>query len=246
MKAVILAAGMGSRLGNYTEQIPKCMLKVGKKTIIEHAIEVLSSFGIKSFVIVTGHKGRKLRKFLTENFDLDFTFVHNHVYRETNNIYSFYLGIKDVWEDVILLNSDVYFHPGIFERLYLVPINRFLLVVDDQKPLGEEEMKVVIENSKILRISKRIPPKEANGEYIGMAKIPEKYLGLLKECAEQIMEESGAGVFYEDAIQQMIEMGNEVHYVSTQKMPWVEVDFPHELRIAKRVYESFRAHRCQI
>ncbi|MEM0215563.1 MAG: hypothetical protein QW384_06230 [Archaeoglobaceae archaeon] len=43
--------------------------------------------------------------------------------------------------------------------------------------------------------------------------------------------------------QRIIDTGNEVHYVATQKMPWVEVDFPHELRIAKRVYESFRAHR---
>jgi len=75
MQAVILAAGMGKRMGTYTANIPKCMLKVGRKTIIEHTIEVLSDRGVRRFVIVTGHKGRKLREFLLQKFEIDFIFV---------------------------------------------------------------------------------------------------------------------------------------------------------------------------
>lgn len=237
MMAVILAAGLGSRLGYHTAEIPKCMLRVGEKTIIEHTVEVLSSFGLKSFVIVTGHKGRKLRKFLETRFDLDFSFIHNYVYRETNNIYSFYLGIKDLSEDIYLLNSDVFFHPEIFKSLYLAE-NNFTLVVEDQKPLGEEEMKVIVKNERIVRISKRIPPSEASGEYIGMAKIPRRDLEVLKDCCEEVMEEEGAGVFYEDAIQRTIDLGNEVLSISTKGLPWVEVDFPHELTVAKKIYRN--------
>ncbi|MEM0202688.1 MAG: phosphocholine cytidylyltransferase family protein [Archaeoglobaceae archaeon] len=241
MRAVILAAGVGSRLGHHTAEIPKCMLRVGEKTIIEHAIEVLSSFGVKSFVIVTGHKGRKLRKFLETRFDFDFSFVHNYVYRETNNIYSFYLGIKDLNETVYLLNSDVFFHPEIFKKLYLAEDN-FTLVIDDQKPLGEEEMKVILKEARVVKISKRIPPREASGEYIGIAKIPTRDLEIIKQCCEDVMEERGAGVFYEDAIQRMIDLGNEVFYVSTEGLPWVEVDFPHELMVARRIYRNLA--RC--
>lgn len=239
MQAVILAAGRGSRLGHHTADIPKCMLRVGRKTIIEHAIETLSSKGVRRFVIVTGHKGRKLREFLLQRFDLDITFVHNHVYRETNNIYSFYLGIKDVYDDIYLLNSDVFFHPEIFESLHSSGDN-FLLVVDDYKQLGEEGMKVIAEGSRVLRISKRIPPEKADGEYIGIAKIPKNALEMLKDCTEEVIEEKGGGVFYEDAIQRMIDHGHEISYVSTKGLPWVEVDFPHELLIAERIYRSFR------
>ena len=237
MQAVILAAGMGNRLGNYTADNPKCMLKVGRKTIIEHIIEVLSSKGVKKFVVVTGYKGRKLREFLQRKFDFDFTFVHNHVYRETNNIYSFYLGIKDISDDMYLLNSDVFFHPQIFENLHL-SAGDFLLVVDDFKRLGEEEMKVITEGSRILEISKRIPPERANGEYIGITKISKRVLGVLKDTTEEVMEEKGAGVFYEDAFQRMIDSGYEIHYVSTNGLPWVEVDFPHEILIAKRLAKN--------
>lgn len=242
MQAVILAAGMGSRLGHHTANIPKCMLKVGRKTIIEHAIETLSGKRVRKFVIVTGHKGRKLREFLLQRFDLDFTFIHNHVYRETNNIYSFYLGIKDVYDDIYLLNSDVFFHPEIFENLHFSSDN-FQLVVDDYKHLSEEEMKVIAEGSRVLRISKRIPPKDANGEYIGIAKIPKNDLEMLKDCTEEVIEEKGAGVFYEDAIQRMIDYGHKISYISTKGLPWVEVDFPHELHIAERVYRSFNELR---
>ncbi len=238
MQAVILAAGMGSRLGHYTTENPKCMLRVNRKTIIEHAIEVLSTRGVKKFVVVTGYKGRKLREFLERKFDLEFTFIHNHVYRETNNIYSFYLGIKDVSDDIYLLNSDVFFHPGIFESLHL-SAGDFLLVVDDYKQLGEEEMKVITEGSRILKISKRIPPERAHGEYIGIAKIRRNVVEVLKDFTEEVMEEKGAGVFYENAFQRMIDSGYEIHYVSTNGLPWVEVDFPHEISIAERIHRNF-------
>lgn len=168
---------------------------------------VLAEAGVRKFIVVSGHKGRKLREFLTRRFDLDFTFVHNHVYRETNNIYSFYLGIKEISDDVYVLNSDVFFHSKIFERLQS-SANEFLLVVDDSKLLGEEEMKVVAEGSRIVKISKRIPPELASGEYIGLAKIPAKFLEVLKNCTEEVIEE-GARVFYEDAIQRMIDLGYE-------------------------------------
>ena len=214
MQAVILAAGMGKRMGTYTANIPKCMLKVGRKTIIEHTIEVLSDRGVRRFVIVTGHKGRKLREFLLQKFELDFIFVHNRVYRETNNIYSFYLGIKEVADDAYLLNSDVFFHPNIFDKLHLSS-NDFLLVIENLKRLGEEEMKVITEGPRVIKISKSIPPERAHGEYIGIAKIPKKALKVLKDCTEEVMEEKGAGVFYEDAIQRMIDLGYPVYYLST-------------------------------
>ena len=137
------------------------------------------------------------------------------------------------------MNSDVFFHPNIFDKLHLSS-NDFLLVIENLKRLGEEEMKVITEGPRVIKISKSIPPERAHGEYIGIAKIPKKALKVLKDCTEEVMEEKGAGVFYEDAIQRMIDLGYPVYYLSTEGSPWIEVDFPQELLIAERLHRNFK------
>lgn len=117
MQALILAAGTGSRLKQYTEKVPKCMVPVNGVPMIEREIEALIDAGIKHLCIGLGYKAEILRKFLFENFDdnrlkgMRIDFIENPVYDHTNNIYSLYLA-KDFFEkdDTILLESDLVFN----------------------------------------------------------------------------------------------------------------------------------------
>ena len=92
MQALMLAAGMGKRLGKYTKNNTKCMLEIQGKTLIERAIEALLESGVTKIVIVVGYKGDNLKKFLTEECtnpkirDMEIEFVDNDVYDKTNNI----------------------------------------------------------------------------------------------------------------------------------------------------------------
>lgn len=241
MEAVILAAGYGSRLGHHTAEIPKAMLKIGNKPLIYYTLRTLEKNSIKDIIVVTGHKGYKLREYLSQ-FDLSFNFVHNSLYRKTNNIYSLYLAIKHVQGGFYILNSDVLFHPEIFDSLHNSTNDSFTLSVDTVKKLGEEEMKVKIIDGVIKKISKQIPPEEADGEYIGIARVPKNAVDNLSEHVELVMDLKGRKVFYEEAFQSMMDTGIEVFYESTNGLPWIEIDTPSDLITARyKIYPSILA-----
>ncbi|MCD8117643.1 MAG: aminotransferase class I/II-fold pyridoxal phosphate-dependent enzyme [Oscillospiraceae bacterium] len=123
MQALMLAAGMGKRLGAYTNNQTKCMVKVGWYTLLEHAAEALRQAGIKRFVIVVGYEGEKLKAFAREKLsDFDLVFVENPDYATTNNIYSLYLAREELMaDDTILLESDLIYDPSLIRRLVEAP-----------------------------------------------------------------------------------------------------------------------------
>ena len=124
MQALMLAAGMGKRLGELTKNNTKCMLEIQGKTLIERAVEALLDSGVTKMYIVVGYKGENLKKFLTEECtnprikDMEFVFIDNDEYDKTNNIYSLYLA-KDVLkeDDTILLESDLIYEPKLIKDL---------------------------------------------------------------------------------------------------------------------------------
>ena len=119
MQALMLAAGMGKRLGAYTEGQTKCMVKVGGRTLLEHAANALRRAGIRRFVLVVGYEGEKLMAFAREKLaDFELEFVVNSEYARTNNIYSLYLAREQLMaDDTILLESDLIFQPELIRRL---------------------------------------------------------------------------------------------------------------------------------
>lgn len=124
MQALMLAAGMGKRLGRYTQNGTKCMVKVNGKALIEYAIEALVNVGIKKFTLVIGYRGDVLKQYISDKFDeeklngMKIEYIENTVYDKTNNIYSLYLA-KDVLisDDTILLESDLIFDKKILSDL---------------------------------------------------------------------------------------------------------------------------------
>lgn len=123
MQALMLAAGMGQRMGKYTQTCTKCMIKVGGQTLLERAIAALREAGITKFIIVVGWEGEKLIKYIKDNiFGIDFKFVYNHDYAITNNIYSLYLA-KDLLtqDDTILLESDLVYEKSLLRKIVDFP-----------------------------------------------------------------------------------------------------------------------------
>src|SRR5574344_892926 len=124
MQAIMLAAGMGKRLGRYTKNGTKCMVPVNGKTLIEYTIESLAANKVSRLVIVIGYKGDVLRNFISSKFNKDnlggmkIEYIENPVYDKTNNIYSFYLARAElVKDDTLLLESDIIFKPEIITKL---------------------------------------------------------------------------------------------------------------------------------
>lgn len=130
MQAIILAAGMGKRLGEYTQNNTKCMVPVNGTPLIDRVMKQLSELSLKRVVIVVGYEGEKLMDYLGgEKNGLKIEYVNNPVYDKTNNIYSLALA-KDklLKDDTLLIESDLIFDDGMFNLLLENPFPNLALV----------------------------------------------------------------------------------------------------------------------
>jgi len=236
MKAVILAAGMGKRMKHHTKNKPKTLVQLRGKPLIFYILESLSSQGIRDIIIVTGFGDKKLREVVGDGneWKLNIEYVNNPRYDSTNNIYSLSLVNKAVENDgFLIINSDVFFHPQILRRLIYAEQKGIILMVDVEKELGEEEMKVTIENTRIIDIGKEIPIANSDGEYIGLSRIDSEFTSLFFNIIKEVLRDKGTGVFYEEAFKRLIEKGIKVKYTTTNGYPWIEIDTPEDLRKAE-------------
>ena len=105
MQGLILAAGMGKRLGPYTKEATKCMVPVNGKTLIEYSIEALLYAGIKKLILVIGYKGQKLKDFLAGKYpEMEIQYIENPIYDKTNNIYSSQCLCRDRYSSFLQIN----------------------------------------------------------------------------------------------------------------------------------------------
>ncbi len=119
MQAIILAAGMGKRLGEYTQDNTKCMLEVNGIKLIDRALATLNEVGVSRVILVVGYKGQNVKDYVgTDYKGMPIIYVDNSVYDKTNNIYSLYLA-KDylLSDDTILLESDLIYESAVVHRL---------------------------------------------------------------------------------------------------------------------------------
>ncbi|MDE5612916.1 MAG: NTP transferase domain-containing protein, partial [Odoribacter sp.] len=130
MQAIILAAGMGKRLGELTQDNTKCMIRVNGTTLIERMLHQLEAQHLERIVIVIGYQGQKLKDYIdTLSISTPILYVENPIYDQTNNIYSLYLA-KDylLEQDTLLLESDLIFEDAVLERLVRHPYPSLALV----------------------------------------------------------------------------------------------------------------------
>ena len=120
---MILAAGMAKRLRPLTDSMPKCLLKVGGRTLLERTVEAMRQAGISEFVVVTGYRADMIRDFLTAyDESLSFTFLHNADYEHNNNIYSLWMAGEVVrGKDFLLMDSDIFCDPAAVVRIAQEP-----------------------------------------------------------------------------------------------------------------------------
>lgn len=130
MQALMLAAGMGKRLGKYTQDATKCMVPVNGKTLIEYAIESLIAAGIKKFTLVVGYKKEVLKNFLKGKYpEIKIEYIDNDVFESTNNIFSLYMARNVLAEDdTILLESDLIYDKKIIKELIDNPAENMCVV----------------------------------------------------------------------------------------------------------------------
>ena len=242
MKTIILAAGISSRLRPLTDKIPKCLIKLGNKTILERTIDNLIYYGLNEMIIVTGYLEDMIKNFLKSKYpNLNITYVYNEVYDSTNNIYSLWLTKKMVLGDqMLLLDSDILFDKRILALLLNSNYANCLALRSDHQ-LGEEEIKLRLnDDNSIAEISKTVDLKHAVGESIGIEKFSAGFTEKLFEILDRkILTEKKVNIFYEAAFQEAIDAGEKIYAVDIGDLKCIELDFAEDIERAEKEVIQF-------
>lgn len=238
MKAIILAAGIASRLRPLTDNTPKCLLKVGQKNILALTLDHIVANKIKDVIIVTGYLQEQITAFVNSHYpQLDVSFIYNEVYDSTNNIYSLWLTKEHMTgEDMLLMDSDIIFDEEIIRRLVHSPHANCLAL--KRHAVGEEEIKVKVDSSgRIEQIGKTILPSEALGESIGIEKFNAKLVSKLFAVLDQkIILEKEVNIFYEAAFQDLMNAGEDIYVVDVTDCTCMEIDTVDDLNLANQIH----------
>ena len=237
MKSVILAAGVSARLRPLTNNTPKCLLKIGGKTILERTLDNLLAYNLNDLIIVTGYLQEQIKSFIADKYpQLNVTYIFNDKYDTTNNIYSLWMT-KDLVmnNEMLLLDSDILFDKKILGLLLNSDHSNCLALRSDHK-LSDEEIKVKLNNDgSIAEISKKVDLKDAVGESIGIEKFDTEFTNKLFEILDRkILVENKVKIFYEAAFQDAINDGNKIYAVDIGSLKCIELDFAEDIDRAEK------------
>lgn len=226
MKAVMLAAGFGSRIRPLTDNKHKSMLEVAGQPILGRMLENVQAVGITDVVVITGYREDEVKEFTEKNYpSLRVTFKKNEKYLDTNTGYSLLLTREFVeGYDFVKFDADVVFEKAILEKLLKSHVSA--LCIDRNINLEAEEVKVTTDkNGHVLAVGKKLDPHKASGESIGIEKITADAGKILfSELEVLIKNEKNWQEYYDDSYTTLVNKGVPFEAVDISGLKWVEID----------------------
>lgn len=235
MKALILAAGLGTRLRPITDTRPKSMVEVNGKPILFKQIDNLLENGIEDITVIAGYRSEMMVEAINK-FYKNIKIIINDVYDKTNNMYSAYMAIDDMYDnEFLLMNADVYYDSGILEELVKNDYKNSIVV--EVGIYNDENMKVTCVDGRVTDISKAISEDNAYGVSIDVYKFSKEGSKVFYEKVKEIIEDK-------KEINQWTEVAlNEVlKLVEFNPCPlegrWMEIDNHEDLVKAESIFDD--------
>ena len=233
MKALILAAGFGSRLAPITDNCPKSLVPVNGKPILMKQIENLLENGVTDITVVSGYKAEVLEKAVKEMYP-EIRIINSVDYATTNNMYSAYLG-RDSFcgEEFLMMNADVFYDSSVIKALLECPYEN--AIVTDIGTYIEESMKVVEKDGRLVEIAKTITPEDALGCSIDVYKFSAPGgKAFFDKCAEYIEEMKELKKWSEVALNDIL---GDVEFKACPLVGrWLEIDNHDDLAAAEKLF----------
>ena len=253
MQAVILAAGMGRRLGELTKGNTKCMVEVNGVTLIDRLLGQLTKLDLKRVVIVVGYEGEKLVNYIGDRFSdrFEIVFINNPIYDRTNNIYSLALAREQLAEDdTILLESDLIFDDRMFSLILENPYPNLALVAKYQTWMDGTMVRIDDDNNIVNFITKKAFKYSEVEHYYKTVNIYKfsrdfmvnKYLPFLDAYCSSI----GNNEYYEQVLRVICMLDNaELKALPITNEKWYEIDDVQDLNIAEALFAEEEEHLRQ-
>lgn len=221
MKAIILAAGMGTRISKFIDEKPKCMVDLGGKTLIEYTTELLKSKGIKDIVVVVGYKADVICDSLKNS---GIHFVFNPFYDVTNGIASMWFARDYLTKgtETVVMSGDVYLEEEIIDKLLKCEKDPVLLA--DSSRIIEADYRYNYENGILKKFGKDLTVAETTGECLGVAKLGANFVAHYKEHMEDMIKRGIHSVWWENVLYDLAATEN-IYIEDVCGSFWAEVDY---------------------
>jgi choline kinase len=236
MKAIILSAGQGSRLGHLVDDRPKCLIDFNGRSLLDRQLDTLEANGVQEAVVVTGFHDELVQQAIERRSGrLQVRTVFNPFYKVADNTGSLYMAREELSGDCLVWNGDTLVSRALMAKV--VGNDRSgICVTIDRKAEGydDDDMKVVEDGGRLKAIGKRIS-EGVNAESIGLLAFRSGGAEQFREAIEQAMRTpEGTNIWYLRVINH-IAQGGDVWTLDIQGEEWGEVDFPPDVEAAREL-----------
>lgn len=243
MQAIILAAGMGKRLGELTHDNTKCMVEVNGVCLIDRLLTQLSALGLERIILVIGYKGENLRRHVGDNYrGTPVEYIYNPVYDKTNNIYSLYLAKEELQrQDTLLIESDLIFEDSLFRKIIDNPYPNLALVAKYEPWMDGTMVRLNEANDIVDFISKkafRYSETESYYKTVNIYKFGKEFLrSHYVPFLEAYSKALGNNEYYEQVLRVITLLDNcELKGLPLDGENWYEIDDVQDLDIAETLF----------
>ena len=224
----MLAAGAGLRLGASADGHPKCLQRVGDRTILEIQLDILAAVGLSEVCVVAGYESDQVRAAVGRRPGC--SVIENARYAETNSLYSLWLARTRIQGPCVCLNGDVIAHPDVFHRV--LAVEGCALAYDSRSGQDEEHMKVSVDGPFLRAMSKQLGAEDTHGENVGLLQFDADGAARLIRVLDRMVAEGGHNCWAPAAFAE-VGATHPIRCVDIAGLPWIEIDYPEDLAAAR-------------
>ncbi len=245
MKAIILSAGQGSRLGHLTADRPKCLIEFGGRTLLDRQLDALNAAGVGEAIVVTGFRDEQVEAAIARRAGGPrVRTVFNPFYKVADNLGSLFVAKEELTGDCLVWNGDTLVSEALMERVIANRQPGICVTIDRKDSYDADDMKVVVgHDGRLHGIGKRLPMGNVNAESIGLLAFRGNGAELFREHIETaIRTPEGTTIWYLRVIHQVAQK-HDVWTLDIQGEEWGEVDFPADVERAQELVARWDTER---
>lgn len=238
MKAIVLSAGQGSRLLPLTNDLPKCLLPVGRRSILGWQIEALDRIQtVEEIVVVCGFMADKVEAALAEMTaaSTPIRTVFNPFFKVADNLASCWMARDFMEDEFLIVNGDSLFEFAVLPKIIedaSAPIN---LTINFKDSFDSDDMKVTLDGRRVAAVGKTISASQTHAESIGVVLFKDEGPSLFRDAVEATMRDgSGIAAWYLQVIDRLAREGH-VGATDIGALEWGEIDYPSDFEAARKL-----------
>lgn len=233
MKAIILSAGQGSRLGRMVDDRPKCLIDFNGRSLLDRQLDTLEANGVHDAIVVTGFRDELVNDAIRRRSGRQhIRTIYNPFYKVADNTGSLFMAKEELAGDCLVWNGDTLVSNELMRRVVQNVQAGICVTIDRKAAYDDDDMKVVEEGGLLKSIGKRLPPDRVNAESIGLLAFRSGGAEQFRDAVERAIRTSeGTTIWYLRVIHQIAQAAD-VWTLDIAGEEWGEVDFPADVEVA--------------